>query len=110
MASNTHVGASSAGAPHTTYFIGAQSLINIATDGSADIRYTTDGTIAGVASTLIAAGAAREVQVVTVKQTVPCIVSIYSAVAGVVYSICPSSVSLSRPPHPPGSGMMDRYL
>ena len=109
MASNVHVGQMGAGASHTTYFKDGQVAINIATDGSQDLYYTTDGSIASAGSTKIAAGSAREVAVTTVKQTAPCIVSVFSTVAGAAYSICPASTSLSRPPHPAGSALIDRY-
>ena len=109
MAANAHVGLVGAGSAHTTYFKDAQTNVNIATDGSQTIFYTTDGSVATAASTAIAAGAAREVNVTTVKQSVPCVVSVFSTTGGVVYSICPGSTSLSRPPHPAGSALIDRY-
>ena len=113
MASNAHVGsvgvAGSAPGVQMTVFRDAQAAINIATDGTQDLYYTTDGTLATAGSTKIAAGSAREVAVATVKASYPCMVSIFSTVGGAAYSICPGSTSLSRPPHPPGSALIDRY-
>ena len=113
MASNVKVGAvgtaGSAPGAQTTVFRDAQASINIATDGTQDLYYTTDGTTATSGSTKIAAGSAREVAVTTVKQTNPCIVSIFSTIGGAAYSVCPGSTSLSRPPHPAGSALIDRY-
>jgi hypothetical protein len=113
MASNVHVGAvgvaGSAPGARTTVFRDLQTNVNIATDGTQDLYYTTDGTTASAASTKIAVGSARELNVTTVKQTQPCIVSVFATVGGAAYSICPGSTSLSRPPHPAGSALIDRY-
>jgi len=107
MASNTHVG-SLGGTAHTTYLRENQSSVNIATDGSVDIYYAVDGTVASAASTKLAAGAAREVNVLTPKPG-PSIVSVFAASGTPAYSICPGSTSLSRPPHTAGSALIDRY-
>jgi hypothetical protein len=108
MAANAHVGTCTPAA-HTTVFKDPQTAVNIATDGSQDIYYTTDGSQATAGSTKIAAGAARELNVATVKTSWPCIVSVFASTGGAVYSICPASQSLSRPPHPASGSLIDRY-